>query len=134
MNIDAITTKYQPVVLSLLRFITGLVFLQYGFAKLFKWPPVPMFAKVEWMSLYGAAGTCELVGGILLILGLFTRPVAFLVCGEMAIAYFHTHFPNGFFPILNGGNLAILFCFIFLYLAFAGGGSISLDAALRKKS
>ncbi|WP_371421051.1 DoxX family protein [Tardiphaga sp.] len=134
MNFDTITAKYQPVVLSLLRFVTGLLFLQYGLAKLFKWPPVPMFEKVELFSLYGAAGSLELIGGILLVLGLFTRPVAFIVAGEMAFAYFMGHAPRGFFPILNNGSLAIMFCFTFLYLAFAGGGPISLDAMLRKKS
>lgn len=134
MNFDTITAKYQPIVLSLLRFVTGLLFLQYGLAKLLKWPPVPMFEKVELFSLYGAAGSLELVGGILLVLGLFTRPVAFIVAGEMAFAYFMGHAPRGFFPILNNGGLAIMFCFTFLYLAFAGGGPISLDAILRKKS
>jgi putative oxidoreductase len=134
MNFDTITAKYQPIVLSLLRFVTGLLFLQYGLAKLLKWPPVPMFEKVELFSLYGAAGSLELVGGILLVLGLFTRPVAFIVAGEMAFAYFMGHAPRGFFPILNNGGLAIMFCFTFLYLAFAGGGPISLDAMLRKKS
>ncbi len=128
------TTKWQPTVLSLLRFVTGLLFLQYGLAKLLKWPPVPMFEKVELFSLYGAAGSFELVGGILLVLGLFTRPVAFIVSGEMAFAYFMGHAPRGLFPIINNGGLAILFCFVFLYLAFSGGGPISLDAMLRKKS
>jgi putative oxidoreductase len=111
-----------------------LLFLQYGVAKLFKWPPVPMFEKVEWLSLYGAAGTIELIGGILLVLGLFTRPVAFIASGEMAFAYFMSHAPHGFFPILNHGDLAILFCFVFLYLACAGGGPYSLDAIVREKS
>jgi putative oxidoreductase len=125
---------WTPRVLSILRIMTGLLFLQYGLAKLFKWPPVPMFEKVEWLSLYGAAGGIELVGGILIILGLFTRPVAFILCGEMAFAYFISHAPLGFFPILNNGNLAILFCFVFLYLTFAGGGAWSLDATMRRKS
>jgi putative oxidoreductase len=125
--------KWQPAALSLLRFMSGLLFLQYGFGKLLKWPPVPMFAKVELFSLYGAAGTIELIGGILLVLGLFTRPVAFVAAGEMAVAYFYSHAPQGFFPILNRGDLAILFCFVFLYLACAGGGPYSLDAMMRKK-
>jgi putative oxidoreductase len=130
---DKMLEKWQPAALSLLRFMAGLLFLQYGFGKLLKWPPVPMFAKVELFSLYGAAGTIELIGGILLVLGLFTRPVAFIASGEMAIAYFYSHAPNGFFPILNRGDLAILFCFVFLYLACAGGGPYSLDAMMRKK-
>ena len=131
---DQMLAKYQPSALSLLRSFAGLLFLQYGVAKLFKWPPVPMFEKVEWLSLYGAAGTIELIGGILLVLGLFTRPVAFIASGEMAFAYFMSHAPHGFFPILNHGDLAILFCFVFLYLACAGGGPYSLDAIVREKS
>jgi putative oxidoreductase len=112
--------------------MAGLLFLQYGLAKLLKWPPVPMFEKVELFSLYGAAGSIELIGGILLVLGLFTRPVALIASGEMAFAYFMGHAPRGFFPILNHGDLAILFCFVFLYLATAGGGPISVDAARKK--
>jgi len=130
---ESILTAWTPRVLSILRIVTGLLFLQYGLAKLFKWPPVPMFEKVEWLSLYGAAGTFELIGGILIILGLFTRPVAFILCGEMAFAYFIGHAPRGFFPIINGGNLAILFCFVYLYFAFAGAGPWSLDATVRGK-
>ena len=129
---DQMLAKWQPVALSLLRFMSGLLFLQYGFGKLLKWPPVPMFAKVELFSLYGAAGTIELIGGILLVLGLFTRPVALIASGEMAVAYFYSHAPQGFFPIVNRGDLAILFCFVFLYLACAGGGPYSVDE-MRKK-
>ena len=101
-------------------------------AKLLKYPPVPMFAKVELMSLIGAAGVIELVGGALLIVGLFTRSAAFILSGQMAVAYFMAHATKGFFPILNGGELAIMFCFVFLYIAAAGPGPWSLDA-LRKK-
>ena len=81
----------------------------------------------------GFGGMLERVGGALLVLGLFTRPVAFILCGEMAIAYWSAHAPRGFFPVLNGGDAAILYCFIFLYLAFAGGGAWSLDRVLRHK-
>jgi putative oxidoreductase len=123
--------SWQPCVLSLLRIMTGLLFLQYGMAKLLKFPSVPLFEDVTLFSLIGLAGTIELVGGALVILGLFTRPVAFILAGEMAFAYFLGHAPRGFLPILNGGNLAILFCFVFFYLSFAGGGPWSLDA-LRK--
>jgi putative oxidoreductase len=125
--------RWEPMVLSIFRIMVGLLLFQYGVAKLFKYPPVPMFEKVELMSLYGAAGTLELVLGGLLILGLFTRPVAFILCGEMAFAYFIGHFPRGFIPLLNGGNAAILFCFACLYLACAGGGVWSLDAMMRKR-
>src|SRR5262252_3598209 len=123
--------SWQPCVLSLLRIMTGLLFLQYGMAKLLKFPPVPLFKDVTLFSLLGLAGTVELIGGALVILGLFTRPVAFILAGEMAFAYFLGHAPRGFLPILNGGNLAILFCFVFFYLFFDGAGPWSLDA-LRK--
>ena len=138
MNFDAVAARYQPIALSLFRFITGLLLFQYGVAKLFKFPAVPYFAKVELMSLIGLAGTLELVLGALLMLGLFTRLVAFILAGEMAFAYFIGHMFKGdapvFLPLLNGGTAAILFCFACLYLATAGGGPISLDASLRKKS
>jgi len=124
--------SWQPRVLSVLRIMTGLLFLQYGMAKLLKFPAVPAFKDVTLFSLYGLAGTLELVGGALMILGLFTRPVAFILAGEMAFAYFLGHAPRGFLPILNGGNLAILLCFVFCYLSFAGAGPWSVDA-LRKK-
>ncbi|MDB5484511.1 MAG: LuxR family transcriptional regulator [Tardiphaga sp.] len=130
---DQTFARFQPVALSLFRFITGLLLLQYGIAKLFKFPAGTMFDKVELMSLSGAAGSIELVLGTLLLLGLFTRPVAFILSGEMAFAYFIGHASKSFFPLLNGGTGAILFCFACLYLSTAGGGPISLDAMLRKK-
>lgn len=130
---DQMLSKWQPTALSLMRFIIGLVLFQYGVAKLFKFPPVPMFEKVQLMSLYGAAGSIELVLGGLLLLGLFTRPVAFILSGEMAFAYFLAHYPKSFFPVVNGGSLAIALCFTCLYLATSGGGPISLDAMLRNK-
>ena len=124
--------RFEPMVLSIFRIIVGLLLFQYGVAKLFKFPPLPMFEKVELMSLYGAAGSIELIFGALLIVGLFTRCVAFVLCGEMAFAYFIGHFPRAFIPLLNGGNAAILFCFACLYLACAGGGPWSVDA-MRKR-
>ena len=123
----------EPVMLSIFRIMIGLLLFQFGVAKLFKFPPVPMFEKVEVLSLYGVAGTLEFILGGLLILGLFTRPVAFILCGEMAFAYFIGHFPRGFIPVLNGGSLAIMLCFACLYLACAGGGPWSLDAMMRGK-
>ena len=128
---------YEPMVLSLFRIVTGLLLFQYGVAKILKFPVLPYFAKLT--PLITAAGTIELVGGALLILGLFTRPVAFIVSGQMAFAYFMGHmFKAGvaapvFTPLLNGGNAAILFCFACLYLATAGGGPYSLDATMRGK-
>jgi putative oxidoreductase len=124
----------EPFVLSIFRFITGLLLFQYGVAKLLKFPVVPPFDKVEALSLFGVAGMFELVVGGLLLLGLFTRYAAFILSGEMAFAYFIQHFPRGFYPLLNGGSLAILICFACLYLACAGGGPWSLDAVMRKKS
>jgi putative oxidoreductase len=131
---DQMFSKYQPVMLSVLRFITGLMLFQYGVAKLLKFPPDSPFAKVELMSLYGAAGSLELILGGLLLIGLFTRPVAFILSGEMAFAYFIGHFPKNFFPVINGGTSAITLCFLCLYLATAGGGPLSVDAMMGKKS
>lgn len=133
---DQTFAKFQPIALSLLRFITGLLLLQYGIAKIFKFPVLPYFANIP--PLIQAAGTIELVGGAMLLLGLFTRPVAFILAGEMAFAYFLGHMFKSatpvLLPLLNGGTAAILFCFTCLYLATSGGGPISLDAILRKKS
>ena len=132
-KIDRMFAACEPMVLSIFRIITGLLLFQYGVAKLLKFPAVPMFAKVEPLSLFGIAGMFELVLGGLLILGLLTRPVAFILSGEMAFAYFIEHFPRNFIPLLNSGNLAIMFCFACLYLTFAGGGPWSLDAMMRRK-
>ena len=131
---DQTFSKFQPIALSLLRFITGLLFLQYGLAKVLKFPPGMPFDKVELFSMIGAAGTSELILGTLLMIGLFTRLAAFILSGEMAFAYFIGHFPRGFFPLINNGTAAILFCFVCLYLATAGGGPYSVDAAIAKKS
>ena len=128
-------TRFQPVLLSLFRFITGLLLFQYGIAKLFKFPALPYFADIP--PLIYAAGTIELVLGATLMLGLFTRLTAFILSGEMAFAYFMGHmFKTGnpvFLPLLNGGTAAILFCFACLYLSTAGGGPYSVDAMMRKK-
>jgi putative oxidoreductase len=134
MNFTAISTLWTPRLLSVLRIIAGLVLLQYGLAKLFGWPAVKMFENLPWRSLFGVAGMFELIGGGLLVLGLFTRPVAFILSGEMAAAYFIEHFPRGFFPLLNHGELAVILCFVCLYLFFAGAGPWSLDATMRKKA
>jgi len=126
----------EPMVLSIFRIMTGLLLFQYGVAKLFKFPVLSYFANIP--PLITAAGALELVLGALLILGLWTRPVAFILSGEMAFAYFMGHMfktPAApvFIPLLNGGNAAILFCFACLYLACAGGGVRSADAMMRKK-
>jgi putative oxidoreductase len=122
---------YSPGILSILRIVVALLFLEHGTSRLFGFPsPLP---TPEFLSLYWFAGAFELVGGALLLPGLFTRSVAFIVSGEMAFAYFMSHAPNSFFPILNRGDAAILYCFVFFYIAFAGPGPWSLDAALRRK-
>lgn len=127
---DSLATVWAPRVLSILRIMAALLFMEHGTQKLLGFPPSPSPAP-ELLSLRGIAGLLELVGGALLTLGLFTRPVAFILSGEMAFAYFISHAPRSFFPILNGGDAAILYCFVFLYFAFAGGGPWSLDAAMR---
>jgi putative oxidoreductase len=122
-------SRYEPQLLSILRIITGFLFMAHGSMKLLAFPaPFPM-GEVELISLMGLAGILELVGGFLILIGLFTRPVAFILSGEMAFAYFMVHAPNNFWPILNGGESAVLFCFTFLYLAAAGGGPWSADHA-----
>lgn len=130
---NAVLATWSPRLLSVLRIVAALLFLQHGLAKLLHFPHVAMFDELQLFSLIGLAGIIELVGGLLLLVGLFTRPVAFILSGEMAFAYFMAHAPRGFFPILNQGELAILYCFLFLYLAAAGGGPWSLDEARQKK-
>jgi putative oxidoreductase len=127
-------TRFQPVLLSLSRFVTGLLLFQYGVAKIFKFPVLPYFANIP--PLIWTAGAIELVLGALLMIGLFTRLTAFILSGQMAFAYFIGHMFKGetpvFLPLLNGGTAAILFCFACLYLSAAGGGSVSADAAMGK--
>lgn len=121
-------TKFQDVTLSALRIVGGLLFWQHGAQKLFGWfggDPVTLVSQM------GLAGVLEFFGGALIVLGLFTRPVAFVLSGEMAVAYFTAHLPRAFMPIQNGGELAALYCFLFLFLAAAGGGPFGLDAILR---
>ena len=113
---------WAPRMLSILRIVVGALYLQHGTAKLLHLPPVAAVDGVQLMSLIGLAGVLEIVGGFLLLIGLFTRPVAFVLSGEMAFAYFMAHAPRGALPILNGGELAVFYCFVFLYFAFAGGG------------
>jgi putative oxidoreductase len=125
MNFEAFFSPWRPYLLSILRIMTALLFLEHATQKLFGFPPSQFSPPL--FSLFGAAGVIELVGSLLLIVGLFTRPVAFILSGEMAIAYFMGHAPHSFFPLLNGGESAILFCFIYLYVATAGAGPWSLD-------
>jgi putative oxidoreductase len=131
--INTTLSRFEPLVLSIFRVITGLLMFQFGVAKVLKFPVVPPFDKVEPLQLYWCAGMIELVLGGMLILGLCTRAVAFVLCGEMAFAYFISHFPRGFIPLLNGGELAIMFCFACLYICCAGGGPYGIDG-MRKKA
>ena len=117
---------YSAQLLSLLRIMSGLLLLQHGTTKYLNFPVGPMNNATP-MTTSGAAGLIELIGGVLIVIGLFTRPVAFIISGMTAVAYFYAHAHQGFFPILNRGELAALYCFVFLYLAAAGGGAFSLD-------
>jgi putative oxidoreductase len=127
---------WVPRAQALLRIVSGYMFLLHGMSKLFHTPHVAMFDNLQLMSLMGLAGVLELVGGALLVIGLFTRPVAFIVSGEMAAAYFMGHMPHGnaLVPFLNQGESAVLFCFVFLFLAAAGAGTWSVDTTMRARS
>jgi putative oxidoreductase len=136
MNSNSLSTTWArtaPGILSILRIFTGLALLQHGTGKILGFPAVPSFANVQIGSLTGMAGLIELIGGILFVIGLFTRPVAFILSGFTAAAYFMAHASKGFYPILNGGELAALYCFVFLYFAFAGAGPWSVDAAIKRE-
>lgn len=125
---------WSPRVLSVLRIVTALLFIQHGTAKLFHVPHLAMFDNLQMMSLLGIAGVLEAGGGLLLLVGLFSRPVAFVLSGSMAVAYFMAHCPRSWLPILNGGDLAVLYCFVFLYLWVAGPGPWSIDARVRSNT
>ena len=131
-KLDSLYHQWAPRLLSVLRIITGFLYMQHGAQKLFGFlggipgGPPPM------LSMTGVAGVLEFFGGLLILLGLFTRPVAFILSGEMAVAYFTRHAPNGFWPLENRGELAVLYCFLYLYLSAAGGGAWSLDSLLRR--
>jgi putative oxidoreductase len=119
------------IMLSVLRIVAGALFVEHGTQKILNFPPGTMHPALN--SLAGVSGLIELIGGTLFLLGLFTRVVAFILSGEMAVAYFLVHAKAGFFPLVNKGELAVLYCFVFLYFVFAGGGLIGLDAALKRK-
>lgn len=124
--------NWTPQALAALRVVSAYLYLQHGTAKLFHVPHLAVYDKLRVFSLAGCAGMLEIAGSLLLLVGLFTRPVAFIFSGEMAIAYFIAHAPRGnfFAPALNEGEEAVLYCFLFLFLAAAGGGSWALDALL----
>jgi putative oxidoreductase len=129
MQTPAFLAPWTPRVLGILRIVIGFLFLQHGSAKLLGIPHIAMFDGLQLFSLIGVAGILELVGGILILLGLWTRPTAFILSGEMAFAYFIGHAGQGPLPLLNGGELAVIYCFVFLYFAFAGAGAFSIDSA-----
>jgi putative oxidoreductase len=124
--------SWAPRMRSVLRIIAALLFMEHGTQKLLGFPPGDF--SPETFTLIWFAGLLEIVGGALLVLGLWTRPVAFVLSGEMAVAYWMAHAPQSFFPVLNGGDAAILYCFVFLYLVFAGPGPWSLDAMRARAS
>jgi putative oxidoreductase len=133
MTAPGIAAKWPtraPYLLSVLRIVAAFLFMQFGTAKLFAFPAaiMPGGGTASIASLPGIAGTIEVFGGLFVLVGLFTRPVAFILSGEMAIAYFLGHAPQGFWPVLNQGHPAVLFCFVWLYLSAAGAGPWSLDA------
>jgi putative oxidoreductase len=137
MGPPGIVAKWQawaPYLLSVLRIVAAFLFIQFGTAKLFAFPAavMPGGGTAPIGSLAGIAGLLEVVGGPLMLVGLFTRPVAFVLSGEMAVAYFYGHAPQGFWPVLNQGHPAVLFCFVFLYFSAAGAGPWSLDNLLRR--
>ena len=129
MQTPAFLAPWTPRMLGILRIVIGFLFLQHGSAKLLGMPHVAMFDGLQLFSLIGVAGILELVGGILILIGLCTRFTAFILSGEMAFAYFLAHAGAGPLPMLNGGELAVVYCFVFLYLAFAGAGAFSIDHA-----
>jgi putative oxidoreductase len=129
-DLNSFYSQWAPRILSVLRIVTAFLFMEHGGQKLFSFP-APFPVPLPLLSLLGVAGILELFGGLLLLWGLFTRPVAFLLSGEMAVAYFMAHAPHSFWPLLNRGEPAVMYCFIFLYLFVAGGGSWSLDRLRR---
>jgi putative oxidoreductase len=143
VKLNVFYAKWTPRLLSVMRIVVAFLFMAYGAQKLFGFPapmkgmpPLMSQAGTEGLkpllSLIGVAAVLELVGGLFVLLGLFTRPVAFILAGEMAVAYFIQHAPGGFWPRLNGGEPAVLFCFVFLFLSVAGGGAWSLDRLIRR--
>ena len=131
---QSIFQVWSPRLLSVLRIVTALLFMMHGTAKLFQMPHQAMFDNLQLISLMGLQGVLEAGGGLLLLIGLFSRPVAFVLSGDMAVAYFMAHWPKNWLPILNGGDLAVLFCFVFLYLWAAGPGPWSIDARLNSNT
>jgi putative oxidoreductase len=132
MDFAKLQADWSPRLLSVLRIMSALLFMEHGTQKLLGFPAPPQM-EITLLSLVGIAGLFELVGGALLALGLLTRPVAFILSGQMAVGYFLAHAPQNFFPVLNQGDAAVLYCFVFLYIAAAGPGPWALDVTLRNR-
>jgi putative oxidoreductase len=133
-DLNTFHASWTPRLLSVLRIITGFLFIAHGAQKLFGFLAPPGMQGPPLASQMGIGGILEFFGGLLLLVGLFTRPVAFILSGMMAVAYFQMHAPGGFWPLQNKGELAVLYCFVFLFLCVAGGGEWSLDRLLRRRS
>ncbi|MEO8752310.1 MAG: DoxX family protein [Casimicrobiaceae bacterium] len=131
---ENLSQTWSPRILSVLRIVTAFLFMVHGTSKLFNIPQQATARSLDLMSLIGVQGMLEFGGGLLLLVGLFSRPVAFILCGDMAVAYFMSHWPKSWLPYLNGGDAAVLYCFVFLYLWVAGPGPWSIDARLRRSA
>jgi putative oxidoreductase len=131
MNGASTLDRWSPYALAALRIVAALLFMEHGTQKLFGFPAPPQGGLPPLLSLYGIGAILELLGGLLILVGLFTRPVAFILAGEMAVAYWMFHAPRSLYPVLNGGDAAILYCFVFLLLVFTGPGAWSIDGARR---
>ncbi len=129
MPMSARVGAWTPAMISVVRIVAGLLFLEHGTQKLFGFPAPPAGGLPAMFTMIWSAAALELAGGLLIVAGLFTRPVAFILSGEMAVAYWMAHAPRGPFPVLNGGDAAILYCFVFLFFAVAGAGPWSVDRA-----
>ncbi|HEY5206575.1 MAG TPA: DoxX family protein [Roseiarcus sp.] len=124
--------RFRPYILSILRIVIGLLFLEHGLSKVFNFPTPSPVASLSGLLILAAI--LETIGAALFLVGAFTRIVAFILSGEMAFAYFMAHAPRSFYPLVNGGELAVIYCFVFLYFAFAGGGPLSVDRAVLKQA
>jgi putative oxidoreductase len=133
-NPQGLSEVWSPRALSVLRIVTAFLFMTHGTAKLFQIPHLQMFDNLQLMSLIGVQGILEAGGGVLLLIGLLSRPVAFILSGDMAVAYFMSHWPESWLPLLNDGDLAVLYCFVFFYLSVAGPGPWSVDTLRRGTS
>jgi putative oxidoreductase len=130
MNLSGLS-RYAPLLLGILRIVAGLLFMAHGLVKLFGFPPGAQPGQQQLLTMFGIGGIIEFAAGLLIALGLFTRVAAFVASGEMAVAYWMFHAPKGFYPAVNGGDAAILFCFLFLYFVAAGPGALALDNWMR---